>query len=200
MIMTTFFIATEKYLIQHKTLIVHCQWRDVSPCLWQVRESARSARAWSIMTQNGHTATGKKTQSSNDTRWHPKLKLIINNHCLNPRTSRTLWLADIQTSDLCLWQKEEGHRIQSKLSSSHSRWGMLVVDVWSKMALVRGPGRLQELIRLDCGVIGDSLPRNEEHTPTLRSTNITDITTTIHSTVHTTPMLPQRWFCLENEF
>ena len=45
MIMTTFFIATEKYLIQHKTLIVHCQWRDVSPCLGQVRESARSARA-----------------------------------------------------------------------------------------------------------------------------------------------------------
>ena len=33
MIMTTFFIATEKYFIQHKTLIVHCQWRDVSPCL-----------------------------------------------------------------------------------------------------------------------------------------------------------------------
>ena len=25
MIMTTFFIATKKYLIQHKTLIVHCQ-------------------------------------------------------------------------------------------------------------------------------------------------------------------------------
>ena len=99
-------------------------------------------------------------------------------------------VATSRYSDLWPLSVAERRRIQnqirSKLSNTHSRWGMLVVDVWSKMALVRGPGRLQELIRLDCGVIGDSLPRNEEHTPTLSSTNITDITATIHSPHHTT--------------
>ena len=100
----------------------------------------------------------------------------------------TLWLADIQTSDLCLWQKEDGFRIEYRAALQHpleegnACCGCLIKDGASAGC----PGRLQELIRLDCGVIGDSLPRNEEHTPTLRSTNITDITTTIHSPHHST--------------